>query len=119
MSQHDQPAGRPEGAAAQAGSRSSAIRKTYWRRQLRRTTILLSIWAIVGFGLSILFVEELNHIKLGEMPLGFWMAQQGSIYVFILLVLAYALLMERADRQAGLDETREGRIGIGRSVEGQ
>lgn len=80
---------------------------------------MLSIWAIVGFGLSILFVEELNQITLGEMPLGFWMAQQGSIYVFILLVLAYALLMERADRQAGLDETREGRIGIGRSAEGQ
>lgn len=81
-------------------------RKIYWRRQVRRTLILLTIWAITGFGLSILFVEELNQITLGEMPLGFWMAQQGSIYVFILLILAYAVLSGRADRAAGLDDTR-------------
>ncbi|MEX0747844.1 MAG: DUF4212 domain-containing protein [Rhodothermales bacterium] len=79
-------------------------RKTYWRRQLRRTSILLVIWAIVGFGLSILFVEQLNHVHLGDMPLGFWMAQQGAIYVFIVLILVYALLSEKADREAGLDE---------------
>ena len=79
-------------------------RKTYWRRQLRRTFILLAIWAIVGFGLSILLVEQLNHVRLGEMPLGFWMAQQGSIFVFIILILVYALLSERADREAGLDQ---------------
>jgi len=79
-------------------------RKTYWRRQLRRTSILLAIWAIVGFGLSILLVEQLNQIHLGRMPLGFWMAQQGSIYVFIVLILVYALLSEKADREAGFDE---------------
>lgn len=92
-------------------ARRAIRRKQYWRKQLRRTSILLTIWAVVGFGLSILFVEQVNQIHLGTMPLGFWMAQQGSIYVFILLILAYALLMERADRAAGLDETREGRIG--------
>jgi putative solute:sodium symporter small subunit len=79
-------------------------RKTYWRRQLRRTSILLAIWAIVGFGLSILLVEQLNEIHLGGMPLGFWMAQQGSIFVFVLLILVYALLSERADREVGLEE---------------
>lgn len=85
-------------------------RKTYWRRQVRRTLILISIWAIVGFGLSILFVEELNQITLGDMPLGFWMAQQGSIFVFILLILTYALLSGKADRDAGLDIDRSGHI---------
>lgn len=78
-------------------------RKLHWRRQLRRTTVLLVIWAITGFGLSILFVEELNTVMLGDMPLGFWMAQQGSIYIFILLILIYAVLSGRADRDAGLD----------------
>ncbi len=85
-------------------------RKTYWRRQLRRTGLLLVVWAVVGFGFSILFVEQLNQIHLGEMPLGFWMAQQGSIYVFIALILLYAVLSGRADRQAGLEEERAGRL---------
>lgn len=94
---------RPTFSAARAGrSQSTNLimdRRTYWRRQIRRTSILLAIWAIVGFGLSILFVEQLNRIHLGDMPLGFWMAQQGSIYVFIVLVLLYALLSGRADRE--------------------
>ena len=77
-------------------------RKAYWRRQVRRTVVLLTIWAVVGLGLSILFVEELNQIMLGDMPLGFWMAQQGSIFIFILLILAYAILSGRADREFGL-----------------
>lgn len=84
-------------------------RKRYWRKQLVRTSILLVIWAVTGFGLSILFVEELNAVMLGDMPLGFWMAQQGSIYIFILLILVYAILSGRADREAGLSDSRTGR----------
>ena len=103
-----------DGGRKFSDDRRRIIRKQYWRRQLRRTSILLIIWAVVGFGLSILFVEELNQIHLGTMPLGFWMAQQGSIFVFILLILAYALLMERADREAGLDETHDGQVVEGR-----
>ena len=83
----------------------SIDRRTYWRNQLRRIVILLSIWAFVGFGLSIFGVELLNEFSLGGMPLGFWMAQQGSIYIFVLLILIYALLSDRADRAAGLQET--------------
>jgi putative solute:sodium symporter small subunit len=79
-------------------------RKSYWRRQIRRTLILLAVWAVVGFGLSILLAEPLNTIVVGGMPLGFWMAQQGSIYVFILLILIYAVLSGRADNAAGLQE---------------
>lgn len=84
-------------------------RERYWKRQLRRTAVLLLVWAVTGFGLSILFVEELNTIKMGDMPLGFWMAQQGSIYVFILLILVYAVMSGRADRDAGLDVSRPDR----------
>ena len=79
-------------------------RQTYWRRQLRRTVVLLAVWAIVGFGMSILFVELLNSVTFLGLPLGFWMAQQGAIFIFILLILAYALLSERADEEAGVAE---------------
>lgn len=85
-------------------------RKTYWRRQLQRTVVLLVVWAVVGLGLSILFVEQLNQIHLGDMPLGFWMGQQGSIFVFIVLILIYAVQSGRADRDAGLDVSRQGRV---------
>lgn len=80
-------------------------RHTYWRRQVIRTVLLLTVWALVAFGLGILFVEPLNDVVVGGMPLGFWMAQQGAIYVFILLILIYAVASGRADREAGLEET--------------
>jgi putative solute:sodium symporter small subunit len=79
-------------------------KKTYWRKQLGRSISLLVIWAIAGLGMSIVFVEPLNRIDLGGIPFGFWMAQQGAIFVFILLILAYAILSGRADRTAGFDE---------------
>ncbi|GAB5520095.1 MAG: DUF4212 domain-containing protein [Rhodothermales bacterium] len=84
---------------------SHADRQRYWQKQIRRITVLLAIWAIVAFGMSILFVEPLNTINADSMPLGFWMAQQGSIYVFVILLLVNALLADRADREFGLDET--------------
>ncbi len=84
-------------------------RKAFWRKQVLRTVVLLLIWAVTGFGLSILFVENLNEVMLGDMPLGFWMAHQGSIYIFIVLILVYAVLGDRADRKAGLDLSRPGR----------
>ena len=70
----------------------------YWRTKLRITLILLAIWAFSGLGLGILFADWLNVWHLGGFPLGFWFAQQGSIIVFVLLTLAYALLMNRLDR---------------------
>lgn len=79
-------------------------RKTYWREVQRRTAWLLVIWFIVGYVLSIFLVEPLNTLKVGGVPLGFWMAQQGSIIVFILLILAYAVIMGKLDRAAGVEE---------------
>ena len=69
----------------------------YWRSNVRIMTVLLAVWAIAGLGCGVLFADALNRFSLGGFPLGFWFAQQGSIVVFVLLVLAYALLMTRLD----------------------
>lgn len=65
--------------------------------------VLLAVWFVVSYLLSIVFVEALNEFKLGGFPLGFWFAQQGSIYVFVLLVFVYAWRMDRIDRDHGVD----------------
>ena len=82
-------------------------RVTYWRKVRRRSLLLLGVWFLVGFVLSIFLAEPLNSFSLGGMPLGFWMAQQGSIFVFIGLILAYVLTMQRLDREAGVEEATE------------
>jgi putative solute:sodium symporter small subunit len=78
--------------------------RAYWRANLRLIGALLSVWAIVSFGLAILGVEALNRFKIGFLPLGFWVAQQGAIYVFVLLVLIYAWRMQRLDKKFGMEE---------------
>ncbi|MCG8586428.1 MAG: DUF4212 domain-containing protein [Pirellulales bacterium] len=76
----------------------------YWRENLRLISILLTIWAAVSFGCSILFIEQLNQVEIGELPLGFWFAQQGSIYVFVLLIFVYAWRMDKVDKKYGVTE---------------
>lgn len=78
--------------------------QAYWRTNLRYLTILLSIWFLVSYGFGILLVEPLNAIQLGGFKLGFWFAQQGSIYVFILLIFIYVFLMNRLDKRYEVDE---------------
>lgn len=78
--------------------------REYWRANLRVMAILLFIWAFVSYGLGIVWVELLNQFKMGGFPLGFWFAQQGSIYVFVLLIWFYAIWMDRLDRRYGVDE---------------
>ena len=78
--------------------------RAYWKANLRLLTICLMIWFVVSYGCGILFVEQLNAFKLGGYKLGFWFAQQGSIYVFILLIFFYALGMGVLDRKYGFDE---------------
>lgn len=68
-----------------------------WSKLLRLTIVLLAIWFLVGPVLGILLVEPLNAFSLGGIPLGFWVSQQGSIYVFIVLIFVYAVLGDRAD----------------------
>lgn len=74
--------------------------QTYWRKNIAYVFILLLVWFIVSLGAGILWAEPLNQIKLGGFKLGFWFAQQGSIYFFILIILAYIFLMGRLDNQA-------------------
>ena len=75
----------------------------YWKTNLKLVLTLLSVWFAVSYGCGIVFVEPLNRFQLAGFPLGFWFAQQGAIYVFIVLVLVYALWMRRLDREHGVE----------------
>jgi len=83
-------------------------KRDYWSRNLMYVGILLAIWFVVSYGFGILFVEEMNRIRIGGFQLGFWFAQQGSIYVFVALIFVYVKLMNRLDREFDVDEDREG-----------
>jgi putative solute:sodium symporter small subunit len=83
-------------------------RHTYWRKQLKRIAILLAVWFVAGYVMSIFLAEPLNRIHLGGVPFGFWMAQQGAIYVFIGLILTYAVSAGRLDERAGVAEGADG-----------
>lgn len=71
--------------------------KRYWRSNLKIMMVLLAVWAVAGLGCGVLFADALNAYSLGGYPLGFWFAQQGSIIVFVLLILIYSLLLNRLD----------------------
>ncbi|MFT7335198.1 MAG: putative solute:sodium symporter small subunit [Porticoccaceae bacterium] len=76
----------------------------YWKENLRYLLILLSIWFAVSYGAGILFKQALDSITLGGFPLGFWFAQQGSIYAFVILIFVYVRLMNKLDKKYGYDE---------------
>ncbi len=76
----------------------------YWKKNLQTLALLLFIWFLVSFGFGILWVEELNTIRLGGFKLGFWFAQQGSIYTFVLLIFIYVLRMNALDREFKVNE---------------
>ena len=74
------------------------MKNTYWKKNIRYITILLSLWFIVSFGCGILFVKQLNTIQIGGFKLGFWFAQQGSIYGFVAIIFTYINLMNKLDQ---------------------
>lgn len=78
--------------------------KIYWKTNLRYLAILLSVWFLVSFVFGILLVDELNTIRMGGFKLGFWFAQQGSIYVFVVLIFIYIRLMNGLDKKHHLDD---------------
>ncbi len=78
--------------------------KAYWKENLGYLAILLSIWFLVSYVFGILLVEQLNTFKLGGFKLGFWFAQQGSMYVFVILIFVYVRLMNKLDKKYGVDE---------------
>jgi len=79
-------------------------RAAYWKANLRLLAILLTIWFVVSFGFGILLAQPLNAFSLGGYPLGFWFAQQGSIYTFIALIFFYAWRMNVLDRKFDVHE---------------
>ncbi len=79
--------------------RVAAAIARYWRKNLRIMAVLLVVWAAAGLGCGVLFADALNRYSIGGFPLGFWFAQQGSILVFVLLILIYALLLNRLDAE--------------------
>ena len=79
-------------------------REAYWKENIRLVTILLVIWFVVSYLFGILMVDQLNAIRIGGYKLGFWFAQQGSMYVFVALVFIYAARMRALDKKYGVDE---------------
>lgn len=78
--------------------------RAYWRVNIRYLILLLTIWFLVSFGAGILFKESLDSIRIGGFKLGFWFAQQGAIYVFVVLIFIYVYLMNKLDKRYGYNE---------------
>ncbi|HJL96302.1 MAG: hypothetical protein CMD53_03680 [Gammaproteobacteria bacterium] len=74
--------------------------KEYWNSNLKIISMLLLVWFLVSFGFGILFSDFLDQFKIGGFKLGFWFAQQGSIYIFVLLIFIYVFLMKKLDEKA-------------------
>lgn len=97
------------------GPRVRAAKRSehYWRANVRLQVQLLIVWAIVGYLLAILLAEPLNNIKLGSFPLGFWIAQQGSIVTFVVLIFIYARRMDTIDEE---HDVHEQELGVARKA---
>ncbi|MBT8047887.1 MAG: DUF4212 domain-containing protein [Xanthomonadales bacterium] len=79
-------------------------RQDYWKRNLRLVTLCLSIWFVVSYLFGIVLVDQLNAISIGGYELGFWFAQQGSMYIFVVLIFFYAWRMNKLDREFDVHE---------------
>lgn len=76
----------------------------YWRKNLLYLGILLGVWFTVSFGCGVLFVDYLDTIRIAGFKVGFWFAQQGAIYVFVVIIFVYVYLMNRLDKTYNVDE---------------
>ncbi len=83
---------------------SNATAVAYWKENVRILLSLLAVWFVASFGCGILFVDELDKFQLGGFPLGFWFAQQGSIYTFLILIFVYISKMNKLDRKYNVHE---------------
>ncbi len=81
-----------------------SVLDAYWKRNIRLTLGLLAVWFFVGYILAIVFAPALNAYTFLGAPLGFWIAQNGAIYVFIVLILIYAVRMNRLDEEFNVEE---------------
>lgn len=78
--------------------------KAYWKDNIRYLFILLTVWFLISFGAGIIFKNFLNEFKFGGFKIGFWFAQQGSMYVFVILIFIYVRLMNKLDKKYGYDK---------------
>ena len=81
--------------------------QTYWKSNIKIVSALLSIWFFISFGCGILFVDFLDQFRFGGFKLGFWIAQQGSIFVFVVLIYAYIYLMDKLDKEYNLQSSQQ------------
>ena len=78
--------------------------QAYWKENIRTILALLVVWFVVSLGAGVLFIEQLNAIEISGVKLGFWFAQQGSIYAFVVLIFVYVYKMKKIDEKYGVDE---------------
>lgn len=88
--------------------KTSDRNRAYWRKNLQYLAILLGIWFVTSFICSIVFVEQLDRIQIGGYRIGFYFAQQASIWIFVELIFVYAMLMNRLDKKYRATEESEG-----------
>ena len=86
------------------GSSDNSKAKNYWKENIRLVLSLLGVWFLVSFVMAIIFVDILDNIRFFGFKLGFWMAQQGSIYCFVILIFIYVYKMKKLDLKYGVDE---------------
>ena len=80
---------------------------SYWKKSLNLVAKLLCVWFVVSFGCGIIFKDQLDQFSVGGAPFGFWMAQQGSIICFVILLIVYAYCMNKLDKEHGYEEEGE------------
>jgi len=104
MSQQDESARPAAPADPTEDSPTAAAEGLYWQANLRLLGVLMTIWFVVSFGAGVLFRDWLDQFMLGGYPLGFWFAQQGSIYIFVALIFYYSHAMRRLERKFDLED---------------
>ncbi len=82
----------------------NGMAQAYWRANLKAITILLIIWALVSYGGAIILAVPLYNLRVGQIPMSFWFAQQGSMFTFVILIFVYSWWMNRIDRQFDVHE---------------
>ncbi len=104
----EQVSGTPGSTMSQSGAvDQQAVEEkaqAYWRTNITVILSLLSIWFVVSYICGIALAVPLQNVTIGALPFGFWFAQQGAIYVFVLIILSYALIMDRVDRKFEVNE---------------
>ena len=78
--------------------------QSYWKANLRLIIILLAIWAFVSYFCAIILAPVLNNIYIGQLPVGFWFAQQGSMVTFVILIFVYSYMMDKIDQEFDVQE---------------